>query len=99
MVFANGKLRNLPNSSYNGLPSEVVSDFKYLGIMFNCNGKFNLCKKHLYIQAQKAMYSLLRKSENLSLPIDVQLHLFDHAVLYQYSCMALRYGGLKIATL
>ena len=26
------------------------------------------------------MYSLLRKSKNLCLPIDVQLHLFDHMI-------------------
>ena len=30
--------------------------------------------------AQKAMYRLLGKRKNLCLPIDVQLHLFDHMI-------------------
>lgn len=81
MIFSKGKVRNYPEFTYNGSPLEVVSDFRYLGIDFNYNGKFNKCKKHLFNQAQKAMFSLLRKSKNLGLPIDVQLHLFDHMVV------------------
>ena len=58
----------------------MVTDYRYLGIDFNYNKTFNKRKKHLFEQAQKAMYSLLRVSKNLCLPIDVQLHLFDHMI-------------------
>lgn len=37
-------------------------------------------KKHLYNQARKAMYSVLRKSKKLGLTIDLQLQLFDNLV-------------------
>ena len=62
MIFSRGKSRNIPKFNYNGLPLEVVTEYRYLGIDFNYNGKFTKCKKHLFEQAQKPMYSLLRKS-------------------------------------
>ena len=65
MIFSRGKSRTIPKLNYNGLPLEVVTDYRYLGIDFNYNGKFNKCKKHLFEQAQKAMYSLLRKNKNV----------------------------------
>ena len=80
MIFSRGKSRNIAKFNYNGLPLEVVTDYIYLGIDFNYNGKFNKCKKHIFEQAQKAMYNVLRKSKNLCLPIYVQLHLFDHMI-------------------
>ena len=49
MIFSRGKSRNIPKFNYNGLP--------YLGIDFSYNVKFNKCKKHLFEQVQKAMYS------------------------------------------
>ena len=61
MIFSRVKSRNIPNFNYNGLPLDVVTDYRYLGIDFNYNGTFNKCKKHLFEQAERAMYSLLRK--------------------------------------
>ena len=59
----------------------MVTYYRYLGIDFNYNGKFNKCKKHLFERAQKAMYSFFgTKSKNLCPPINVQLHLFDHMI-------------------
>ena len=83
MIFPRGKSQNISKFTNNGLPIEVLTDYRYLGIDFNYNWKFNKYKKHLFEQAQKAMYSLLRKSKNLCLPIDVQLHLFDHMTKYK----------------
>ena len=80
MILSRGKSRNIPKFNYNGLPLEVVTDHRYLSIDFNYNGKFKKCKKHHFDQAQRAMYSLLKKSKNLCLPIDVQLYLFDHMI-------------------
>ena len=51
-----------------------------------------------YSQAQKAVYSILRKGRKLGLPVDVQLHLFD--LLCHQSCyMGLKYGDMKILIL
>ena len=60
---------------------ESVDSFKYLGITFNHNGKFNVCQKALINQASRAMYSILSKSRKLELPINIQLELFDKMVL------------------
>ena len=81
MIFSGGKSRNISKFNFNGLALEVFTDYRYLAIDFNYNGKINKCKKHLFKQAQKAMYSLLRKSKNLCLPMNVQLHPFDHLAL------------------
>ena len=81
MIFSKGKVRNIPEFVYDNRNIEVVFTFRYLGIDLNYNGKFTVCKKHLYNQAQKAMYSVLRKSRKKGLPIDLQLQLFDNVVL------------------
>ena len=53
----------------------------YLGALFSCNGRFVKNNKGLADQARKAMFSLLRKSRKLHLPVDLQLQLFDSMVL------------------
>ena len=59
---------------------EVVDDFDYLGVRYNFNGKFAKNKKRLIDQARKAMFSLMKKSRKLSLPIDIELHLLDSMI-------------------
>lgn len=46
---------------YNNNVVEIVSEFKYLGTVFSRSGSFCKAKKHLVEQAQKAMYSIIRK--------------------------------------
>lgn len=60
---------------------EVVDDFDYLGVRYNFNGKFAKNKKRLIDQARKAMFFLMKKSRKLSLPIDIQLHLFESMIV------------------
>ena len=67
---------------------EICDSFKYLGVQFSYNGSFNICKKGLFQQAQRAMYSVLGKARRLGLPLDIQLHLFDTMVV-----PILLYGG------
>ena len=73
---------------YNGKDLELVDEFKYLGVTFKYNGNFELCKKNLYEQASKAMFSLLSKCNILELPLDTQLELFDTMVvpIMTYGC-------------
>ncbi len=60
---------------------EIVEDYKYLGLIINYNGSFKSAISALKCQASRAMYSLISKCRRLSLPIDIQLHLFDALVL------------------
>jgi hypothetical protein len=73
---------------YDGKSVDIVDSFKYLGVIFNFNGKFDLCQKNLREQGCKAMFALLSRCNTLNLPIDLQLDLFDKMVV-----PILTYGG------
>ena len=81
VIFSRGKIRIIPKFSFNNKDVEVVFEYKYLGIVFNYNGKFNKAKKLLVDQGKRAMYALISKSRKLNLPIDIQIHLFDTLVM------------------
>ena len=81
VVFGNSKIKNDCNFVFNNQMLENVCFFKYLGIIFNYNGKFELCNKYLCDQAGKAMFTVLSYSKKLNLPADIQLDLFDKLVL------------------
>jgi hypothetical protein len=80
VIFSRGKVDNIPVFIYKEAPVEVVDSYNYLGIIFNYNGKPQKAVKRLFDQASKAMFGLLRKARKLSLPIDVQIELFDKLV-------------------
>jgi len=80
LIFSKGKVRRVPDFYYNGSKIEVVYNYLYLGLNFQYNNKFNIAQKHLYDKASKAMFSLIRKSRKLLLPIDLQIDLFDKIV-------------------
>jgi hypothetical protein len=71
-----------------GQKMETVKQFKYLGVIISSNGKYTECKKHLFNQAQRAMYSVISKGRLHQLPIDVMFHLFDSMVvpILLYTC-------------
>ena len=83
---------------YNGELLEIVTCYKYLGLLFCNNGNFYRSKVQLKDQAEKAMFSLLNKSNELGLPIDVQLELFDKTVLpvMLYGCEIWGYENIKL---
>ena len=80
VVFSRGKIRNKPCITFNGIPIEVVFEFKYLGVVFGYNNSFSQAQKQLYDSASRAMFSLLRKCRNLVLPLEVKIELFDKMV-------------------
>ena len=57
MILRKGGLlpRNLA-FNYNGVPLEIVSQFKYLGIVFIPGGSFSEAQNTLAGQAQKAIF-------------------------------------------
>ena len=60
---------------------EVVDSYKYLGTYFSKSRSFLNARKHVASQARKAMHLLNMRINNLNLPIDLQLKLFDNTVL------------------
>jgi hypothetical protein len=48
--------------------------------VFNYNGNYCTAKKRLIDQANKALYALYYKLCNLTIPIDLQLKLFDSLI-------------------
>lgn len=60
--------------------TEVVEDYKYLGLTFNYNGRFRKGELELKEQATRAMYSLVGKCRKFDLPVDMQIELFNTMV-------------------
>ena len=67
---------------------ETISEYKYLGITFNYNGRFRNGQIELTKKATRAMYSLIGKCRKYDLPIDLQLELFNTMVMpiMTYAC-------------
>ena len=61
------------NFQFKGNNIETVDEYKYLGITFNCNGKFRSGQLQLLEQAKRDMYSVIGTSRNPDLPINIQL--------------------------
>ena len=76
MVFSRGRA---PNHHFliNDTQLEVVTEYKYLGVLFNRSGSFLAAKKHIANQASRAMFGLLKKARSLLLPVDIQIELFQ----------------------
>ena len=66
----------------------VITLYKYLGIFFSKTSNFNKAKKHLIDQADKALHCVYTRINNIQLPIDLTLKLFDHTIvpILAYSC-------------
>ena len=80
MVLSRGKVRSFPDFFFGSSKIEVVSDYQYLGLTFNYNGKFNKAKTKLYEKGNRAMFSLLKKARKMLLPLDILVKLFNTLV-------------------
>lgn len=60
---------------------EIVDDYTYLGVIFNYSNWFSKTVNAQVNQVRRALFSMLNKSYNLSLPPDIQIKLFDQLVL------------------
>ena len=80
LIFSKGPMLKT-KFYYNNQVIESVRDFKYLGVVFSRSGSFCKTKKHLYEQAQKAMYGIIKKIREFNLPLECQLDLFDKVVV------------------
>ena len=67
---------------------DIVDPYTFLVVVFNHSGNYCTAKKRLIDQANKALYALYYKLRNLTIPIDLQLKLFDSLIapILVYSC-------------
>ena len=77
---------------------EIVDSYKYLGVLFTQTYSFLCARKHIVQQAKKAMILLFTRMNNLDIPIDLQLKLFDHTVvpILTYACEVWGYENLDM---
>ena len=71
MIFSNSYAISHQKSTeflLNGKSIEIVDQYKYLGILFTCNGKLTKAKATLSQQARKALYALFKAAKSLSFP-------------------------------
>ena len=53
---------------------DTKDEYNYLGLVFNFNAKVKIAKSHLNKKGCKAMFYLLKKAINLSLPLYIMLN-------------------------
>ena len=98
MIFSGGLYSKNYNFYFKNVKLDLVSEYKYLGIYLSKSGSFLNCKKHLAEQANRALFSLLKKTRILHLPIDIQIELFNKTIrpilLYAYEIWGV--GNLDI---
>ena len=77
---------------------EIVKSYKYLGVIMTSNGSFLNARKCIYEKASKAMHLLHKRIQNLNLPLDLQLKLFDSTILpiITYGCEIWGYENLEM---
>ena len=75
----------------------IENSYSYLGVIFNYNDSFVKERAKLMDQARKALYCLYRKLRNISIPIDLQLKLFDTLIfpILTYGCEIWGYENTK----
>ena len=89
VIFSPGKVKTcIPSFFINETKIKIVDEFTFLGIVFSYNGSFKKAQLHIYEQANKAMFSVLRNGNRLNLPLDLRLELFDSMVvpILLYGC-------------
>ena len=57
-----------------------VENYKYLGLYFTRSGSIYKTKIYIAEQANKALFSLLRKIKRLVLPFELQIDIFNKTV-------------------
>ena len=80
LIFSRGKRHGNYRFTFDNTELEIVKEYKYLGIFLTSSGSFNKTKTYLAQQANKALFSLFRKTRNLNLSIDLQIELFNKTV-------------------
>ncbi len=98
IIFQKRKSRTKPIFRLNNEIIEIVDEFRYLGVIFSYHGSFTKCRKALSESATKALFFVLKKTQQYSLDIDVSFRLFDAMVrsILTFACEIWGFENLKI---
>ena len=96
VVFSKGRKQRNMTFTLQEEEIEIVDEYKYLGIVLGKSGSNVAAKKHIVEQANKALFSLLQKIRSLSLPLDIQIDLFNKTIkpILLYGCEVWGIGNL-----
>ena len=93
LIISKGRPNLNLHFHYNNFEIEVVAEYKYLGIYLSRSGNYRTAKRHIAEQAEKALFSLIRKIRALDLPFDIQIDMFNKTIKpFLYTDQ--RYGDL-----
>ena len=80
LIISKGRPNLNLHFHYNNFEIEIVAEYKYLGIYLSRSGKYRTAKRHIAEQAEKALFSLIRKIRALDLPFDIQIDMFNKTI-------------------
>ena len=80
VIVSKKKVRQNQSFKIKGQNIEIIDSYYYLGMLFNYNGNFCTARKKITEQARQALFAVYRKIRNISIPVDLQLKLFDSLV-------------------
>ena len=80
VIFSRGKVKQDFHFKIGNLDIGTSSEYCYLGVLFNYNGKLNKAINERLVPARKAMFGLNQKAVNLLLPPDIHIDLFEKMV-------------------
>ena len=98
VIFSKGRKQSNMKFTLQEEELEIVDEYKYIGIVLSKSGSNVAAKKYIVEQANKAIFSLLQKIRNLSLPLDIQIDLFNKTIkpILLYGCEVWGIGNLDI---
>ena len=97
VIFSKGKVKTEYNFKMGEKKIETDTDYCYLGVTFNFNGKFTKAIAGRISEARKSLFSLNSKAGRLQLPPDIHIDLFHKLVLpiCMYGCEVWGYANLE----
>jgi hypothetical protein len=95
VIFSRGKVKKQFHFKIGNI--NIDSEYCYLGIVFNFNGKFTKAIDERITPAKKAMFGLNEKAVNLLLPPDIHIDLFEKMIspIFLYGCEVWGYGNVE----
>ena len=98
LIISKGRPNLNLHFHYNNFEIEVVAEYKYLGIYLSRSGNYRTAKRHIAEQAEKALFSLIRKIRALDLPFDIQIDMFNKTIkpILLYGSEILGFGNCDI---
>ena len=98
VIFSKGKVKKQHNFKMGNTKIDTDTDYCYLGVVFNFNGKFTKALEERITLSRKALFSLNAKAGRLHLPPDIHIDLFQKMVLpiLIYGCEVWGYTNLEL---